>query len=64
MSLPPPPWRPDPSDGPRVLDCGCTWTTDEGTGLGTLVPCGELHRDVARRMRRPGARWVVGSVPR
>lgn len=47
-----------------MLACGCTWLVDETSGLGVLVPCGELHRDVARRMRKPGARWTVGQVKR
>ena len=41
------------------LTCGCRVVIDETRDLATLYPCGDMHRDLARRLRKPGARWVV-----
>lgn len=50
--------------GRTELECGCRYELDVEKDHGLLVPCGELHRTLAQRMRKPGARWDVTEVRR
>ena len=56
--------RVDERTARAVLECGCEVTLDMVRDHARLTPCGELHRDLAARIRTAGARWTVGSVPK
>lgn len=47
------------STEPVTLSCGCLFTPGKPGKPGKFLPCGELHRGIALRYRKPGATWVI-----